>query len=128
MPFVAKMLDYYDFITHPNFRSIASLPQDLAQEPLGVFPQVVFVEQYYNSPWFTESSRQLSERFIADWNAMYEEGKRQFILKDAPIPLLVASFMGSVRETANLVRSGGLDGTDATFEQAFAICWDGLKA
>ncbi len=100
---------------------------NMVQHRLARYAEGVFMEQYYNSPWFTESSRQLSVRFIADWNAMYEDGKRQLILKNAPIALLIASFMGSVRETANLLRSGELDGSDATLEQAFSICWDGLK-
>lgn len=101
---------------------------NLVNHRLTRYSEAVFMEQYYNSPWFSEASRQLSARFIADWQAMYEEGQAQLILKNVPTPLLIASFMGSVRETANLVRSGGLDGTEATFEQAFAICWDGLKA
>ena len=101
---------------------------NLVRHRLARYAEAVFQEQYYNSPWFSETSRQLSARFVADWFAIFDDGRAQLILKEAPTLLLVGSFMGSVRETANLVRSGGMADTPATFEQAFAICWDGLKA
>lgn len=90
--------------------------------------QVVFIEQYYNSPWFSEASRVLSARLIKDWIGLIENAKAQQILKDVPTPLLVNSFAGSVRETANLLRSGSLARTDTHLAMAFGLCWDGMKA
>ena len=37
-------------------------------------------------------------------------------------------FGGSVRETANLLRSGALARTDENLAMAFGLCWDGIKA
>ena len=90
--------------------------------------EVVFLEQYYNSPWFSEASRSLSARLIKDWVDLIERAKAQQILKDVPTPLLINSFGGSVRETANLLRSGTLKRTDAHLAMAFGLCWDGIKA
>ena len=90
--------------------------------------QVVFLEQYYNSPWFSEASRNLSARLIKNWVDLIETAKAQQILKDVPTPLLINSFGGSVRETANLLRSGGLARTDEHLAMAFGLCWDGIKA
>ncbi|MES2715938.1 MAG: TetR/AcrR family transcriptional regulator [Pseudomonadota bacterium] len=90
--------------------------------------QVVFLEQYYNSPWFSEASRNLSARLIKAWVDLIETAKAQQILKDVPTPLLINSFAGSVRETANLLRSGSLARTDAHLAMAFGLCWDGMKA
>jgi len=90
--------------------------------------QMVFIEQYYNSPWFSEASRNLSARLIKDWLDLIETAKAQQILKNVPTPLLVNSFGGSVRETANLLRSGTLKRTDAHLAMAFGLCWDGIKA
>ena len=92
------------------------------------YAQVVFVEQYYNSPWFSEESRNLSARLIKGWVDLIETAKAQQILKDVPTPLLINSFGGSVRETANMLRSGALTRTDAHLAMAFGVCWDGLKA
>lgn len=90
--------------------------------------QVVFLEQYYNSPWFSEASRNLSARLIKDWVDLIEAAKAQQILKDVPTPLLINSFGGSVRETANLLRAGTLARSDAHLAMAFGLCWDGIKA
>jgi AcrR family transcriptional regulator len=90
--------------------------------------EVVFLEQYYNSPWFSEASRSLSARLIKDWVDLIEQAKAQQILKDVPTPLLINCFGGSVRETANLLRSGVLKRTDAHLAMAFGLCWDGIKA
>ena len=90
--------------------------------------QVVFIEQYYNSPWFSEASRNLSARLIKGWVDLIESARAQQILKDVPTPMLINSFGGSVRETANMLRSGTLAHTDAHLSMAFGLCWDGIKA
>ena len=92
------------------------------------YAEMVFVEQYYNSPWFTEASRTLSARLGKDCMDMFESAKAQQILKNVPTVLLISSFGGSVRETANLLRSGALTRTDDTLAMAFGLCWDGVKA
>jgi len=98
------------------------------EQRLAHYAQVVFIEQYYNSPWFSEESRNLSARLIKGWIELIESAKAHQILKDVPTVLLVNSFGGSVRETANLLRSGALKRTDANLAMAFGLCWDGIKA
>jgi AcrR family transcriptional regulator len=92
------------------------------------YAKVVFMEQYYNSPWFSEESRNLSTRLFKDWVDVFEAAKGQQILKDVPTPMLINSFGGSVRETANMIRAGVLARTDAHLAMAFGLCWDGVKA
>jgi hypothetical protein len=88
----------------------------------------VFMDQYYNSPWFSEASRQFSARFASGCLGFFDQARAQQILKDAPTMLLISSFFGSVRDTANLLRSGDLPDTKAALAQAFGVCWDGIKA
>jgi hypothetical protein len=59
---------------------------------------------------------------------MIEAAKAQQILKDVPTLLLINCIGGSVRETANLLRSGALKRTKANLAMAFELCWDGIKA
>ena len=101
---------------------------NLVRHRLAHYAEMVFIEQYYNSPWFSDESRDLSARLIKEWIHVIETAKAQQILKDVPTPLLTASFAGSVRETANLLRSHALTQTDAHLSMAFALCWDGIKA
>jgi AcrR family transcriptional regulator len=92
------------------------------------YPETVFMEQYYNSPWFSEASRQFSARFTSECLGFFDEARVQQIVKDVPTMLLAATLFGSVRETANLLRSGDLPDTDAALALAFSIFWDGIKA
>lgn len=100
----------------------------LLRHRIAHYPETVFMEQYYNSPWFSEASRQFSARFTHDCLGFFDEARAQQIVKDVPTMLLASSFFGSVRETANLLRSGDLADSDAALAQAFGIFWDGIKA
>ena len=95
---------------------------------LAHYAQVVFMEQYYNSPWFGEASRNVSARLFKDWVDLVETARAHQILKDVPTPMLINSFGGSVRETANMLRAGTLARTDDLMAMAFGLCWDGIKA
>lgn len=101
---------------------------NLLENRMTHFAEMLFVEQYANSPWFSEASRTLSDRLIKDWTDLLEAAKAQQILKNVPTVLLISSFVGSVRETSNLLRSGALANTEACQAMAFGLCWDGLKA
>jgi AcrR family transcriptional regulator len=91
------------------------------------YAQMVFMEQYYNSPWFGDESRDLSTRLFKGWVDLIETARAQQILKDVPTPMLINAFGGSVRETANMLRSGTLKRTKAHLAMAFGLCWDGIK-
>lgn len=95
---------------------------------LSHYAQMVFMEQYVNSPWFGPESRDLSARLFKTWVELIETARSQQILKDVPTPMLINSFGGSVRETSNMLRSGSLTRTKAHLAMAFGLCWDGIKA
>jgi TetR/AcrR family transcriptional repressor of multidrug resistance operon len=101
---------------------------NLLRHRLERYAEVVFQEQYYNSPWFTQGNRELSTRLAAGFLALMEEGQQQEIFKPVPLPLLTASVVGSVRETANLIRTGVLPDDEAVRLAAFSLCWDAIKA
>lgn len=101
---------------------------NLLKNRLDYWAEMVFQEQYYNSPWFSEANRDLSARLFRDWFLLIEKAKEQQILKNVPTPLLTSSLMGSVRETASLIRAGQLTDSEADLAMAFGLCWDGIKA
>lgn len=101
---------------------------NLLRHRLDQYAEVVFQEQYYNSPWFTDGNREFSTRLMAGFFALMQEGQQQEILKAVPAPLLTASLIGSVRETANLIRTKALPDDEATQQMAFSLCWDAIKA
>lgn len=101
---------------------------NLLKHRLEHYAEVVFQEQYYNSPWFSQGNRELSTRLAAGFLALMEEGQQQEIFKAVPLPLLTASLLGSVRETGNLIRTQALPDDEAVRQAAFTLCWDALKA
>lgn len=102
--------------------------RNLLRHRLERYAEVVFQEQYYNSPWFTQDDRELSSRLSVGFLAVMAEGQRQEILKPVPFALLTASLLGSVRDTAQLIRSSALTDDEATSAAAFGLWWDGIKA
>jgi len=102
--------------------------RNLLDNRLAHAAEMVFLDQYYNSPWFSEASRALSARLIKDVTDLLDAAKAHQILKDVPTVLLLNHFGASAREAASLIRSGSLPATDEALAMAFGLCWDGMKA
>lgn len=106
----------------------ARLWRNWVENRLAQGAQMLFMEQYANSPWYDEASRSLSTRLFAAWGELVAQAQAQQVIKNLPPPLVMGAFAGSVRETANLLRAGTLPHDRKTLDQAFALCWDGIKA
>jgi TetR/AcrR family transcriptional repressor of multidrug resistance operon len=98
------------------------------KDRLDNYAETVFQQQYVNSQWCSQSNRVLSSNVMKEWLDFIEEGKKQEILKDAPSSLMSALFMGSVRETGELIRKKTIKPSEEVLDIAFALCWDALKA
>ena len=101
---------------------------NMLRNRLDHYAEAVFQEQYYNSPWFTQGSRELVSKLFAGFFKLLEEGQRQEQLKAVPTSMLTGCLFSSVRETTNLIRNQSLPEDEATLNMAFALCWDGIKA
>ena len=65
------------------FRSrFLNMWRNLVRHRVAHYVEMVFVEQYYNSPWFSDESRNLSARLIKGWIDLIESARAQQILKD----------------------------------------------
>jgi TetR/AcrR family transcriptional regulator, multidrug resistance operon repressor len=98
------------------------------KDRLDNYAETVFQQQYVNSQWCSQSNRVLSSNVMKEWLDFIVEGKKQEILKDAPSSLMSALFMGSVRETGELIRKKTIKPSEEVLDIAFALCWDALKA
>jgi len=90
--------------------------------------QVTFMEQFVGSSFTSEESRVYTERLGEGLVQIVTEGQQHEILKAVPLSFLHSLFIGSVRETARLIRSGSITDTDENREIAFQLCWDGIRA
>jgi TetR/AcrR family transcriptional regulator, multidrug resistance operon repressor len=122
-----RLLEGYD--ERAPFRSRARmLWRNAMKERLDHYPEGVFHRQYLNSPWSSDADRELSSSLMKRWFDFLDEGKAQEILKKAPSPLMTALFQGSIQETAELLRRSVLRLDEETLDDAFALCWDAMKA
>jgi TetR/AcrR family transcriptional regulator, multidrug resistance operon repressor len=111
------------------FRSRARiLWRNSLKNRLDHYAEAIFQQQYLNSPWYSDDDRALSSNLMKGWFEFLEDGKRQEILKNVPSPLMSALFMGSIRETVDLIRGKVVKPDERTLEAAFALCWDAIKA
>jgi len=92
------------------------------------YAQASFQEQYYNSPWFSEEARELSDRLTRGMADFIASGQKQELIKPLPFAMIAAFILGSVRETARLIRSGAIENSEIMLDAAFRLCWDGIKA
>ena len=123
----SRLLEGYD--AGLSFRARARiLWRNSLKNRLDHYAEAIFQQQYFNSQWCSQSNRLLSSNLTKEWLDFMEEGKKQEILKNAPAPLMSAIFMGSVRETGDLIRRKSFKPGDETLEMAFTLCWDAIKA
>ncbi len=90
--------------------------------------QVTFMEQFISSPLISEESRAYSERISQGLMQMVAEGQETEILKGVPLPFLTSTFIGSVRETARMIRAGVITDSEDSRGVAFQLCWDALRS
>ncbi len=89
-----------------------------------------FIEQYYNSPYGVNLRR---ERLLGKPNgddifrSLFEEGIKQQILKDLPLPLLFALAFGPILAMMRDHVFGFIVLNDTLMKKTLEACWDGVK-
>lgn len=89
--------------------------------------EVSFMEQFLGSAYMNQESRDYTAKLGEGLLGIVAEGQRQQILKTFPLPYLVSFFIGSVRETARMIRAGTIADSEPDRALAFQLCWDGLR-
>ena len=90
--------------------------------------EVSFMEQFIGSAYMTEESRAYTAKLGEGLLKIVAEGQEQEVLKSIPVPFLASFFIGSVRETSRLIRSGSIADGEESRAVAFQLCWDGVRA
>lgn len=92
------------------------------------YDQVNFMEQFVGSTFMNEGSRIYRDHLGEGLMQIVTEGQQAEMLKEVPVAFLISLFIGSVRETARLIRTGSLTDTEENRTIAFQLCWDGIRA
>ncbi len=91
------------------------------------YDQVSFMEQFVGSTFMNDESRAYLTQIGAGLMQIVVEGQAEEILKKVPPPFLHAYFIGSVRETARLIRAESIGDTEDNRALSFQLCWDGIR-
>jgi AcrR family transcriptional regulator len=98
------------------------------EDKLAHYEEGIFQEQYYNSPYVEAQTMESSLLLMAPLFELLERGKRELLVKDIDNNLLVIHLLGPVRELVTLIRMDQRYRERIRLEQAFGLCWDGIKA
>lgn len=90
--------------------------------------EVSFMEQFIGSAYMTEESRAFTAKLGEGILQIVADGQEQEILKAIPVPFLASFFIGSVRETARMIRAGSITDSEESRAIAFQLCWDAIRS
>lgn len=91
------------------------------------FEKAVFMDQYYHSPFITETTKHIAKEMMHPLYKLVERGKAEKIIKDADSFILLTFMVGGINEFVKHSKYRGKKITKACIEQMFNLCWDGLK-
>lgn len=100
---------------------------NILQYRLANFDVSVFMEQCYHSPFISESTKEMNEQLFQPLYKFIERGKAEKILKDYDTMLLLVLMMGSITGIIKYINYHKKKTTADMIDNAFTICWDGLK-
>jgi len=92
------------------------------------FREAVFLDQCYHSPFIEESTKEITRKLFQPLHKLIEQGKKEGLVKDMDTFLLLTFMKGSISEIVRYSFYSGRKINTAMMEQAFNLCWDGLKA
>ena len=126
-----EAMDFYSSEIDPSLPlkgRIRGVWNKMLDHRLRRFEQVNFMEHFVGSSFMSDESRAYSAQIGEGLIQIVVEGQKAEILKAISSPLLTSLFIGSVRETARLIRSKLITNTEANRAVAFQLCWDGIRA
>ncbi|MDN5004326.1 TetR/AcrR family transcriptional regulator [Bradyrhizobium sp. GCM10027634] len=114
--------------TAPLKGRVRSVWNKMLDHRLRRYDQVSFMEQFVGSSFMSEESRAYTARIGEGLMQLVSEGQDADLLKVVPAHFLTSLFIGSVRETARLIRAGSITDSEENRAVAFQLCWDGIRS
>jgi len=100
---------------------------NILQYRLAHFDVSVFMEQSYHSPFISESTKEMNEQLFQPLYKLMDRGKAEEIFKNYDTILLIILMMSSFTGVIKYINYHKKKTSADMIENAFTICWDGLK-
>jgi TetR/AcrR family transcriptional regulator, repressor of fatR-cypB operon len=91
------------------------------------FEEHFFVEQCSNSHYLDAESKKLDEAAFIGVFELLNKGKKELLIKDLDNTIIAAHMMGSANELVSLCMKNNQRINKRFLDNAFSLCWDGIK-
>jgi len=112
----------------PFKKGFKTIWMNLLRYQIEKFEEAVFLDQCYHSPFIEESTKDITRKLFQPLYKLIEQGKKEGLVKNIDTFLLLTFMKGSINETVKHSNYSGRKISVTVMEQAFNLCWDGLKA
>lgn len=90
--------------------------------------QFLFFQQYSNSPFIENETREQARERFAPFIIFLEEGKKNREIKGIPNELLIGAMLGTLSSTIEILKFNEEQNYNSQIiESAFNMIWDGIK-
>jgi AcrR family transcriptional regulator len=89
------------------------------------YPETIFMQQFYNSPYVTETAVDATKDLLQPLYKLLERGKTEMLLKDMDTRFMIFFLHGTIGHLAGFIRAQPVRKTYT--DQVWTICWDALK-
>lgn len=89
--------------------------------------ELLFLEQYENSPLITPATREASLRMVGAADNLFARAIEQKLLKELPAEVMGALISGAVSSLAKLYLSGAVQLDEDTLTAGLEAIWDAIK-
>lgn len=87
-----------------------------------------FLEQFSNSPYITQISREEGYRPFSHIIRFFQEGMKKGDIKDMPMDMIMAFFFAPIASLTKNIIAGHLEMTEKEIQKAIGNAWNAVKA
>lgn len=89
------------------------------------YPETIFMQQFANSPYIDETTKDAVKTSTEALSRLLERGKTEMLLKDLDTRFMISFLHGTIGQLAGFIKR---QPTQKSYkEQVWVICWDALK-
>lgn len=89
------------------------------------YPETIFLQQFYNSPYVTASTVDATKGLLQPLSELLQRGKTEMLLKEIDIRFMITFLHATIGQLAGFIRDQPVQKT--YMDQVWTICWDALK-
>jgi TetR/AcrR family transcriptional regulator, repressor of fatR-cypB operon len=114
-------------INAPFKLNLKALFDNYIKQRLAYFEANFFIEQCHHSHYLNKDARALDESAYTQLYMILDQGKKELLIKDIDNAFLTSHMIGAANEIVNLAMTTHLKVNKFFLDQAFMLCWDGIK-